>query len=76
MKWPQSVGVAVNVSAMQFSHNGFVQIVTNALASSGLDPGRLELELTESVFMGDSENTEAIFGMLKKLGVRPGNAFK
>ena len=70
MEWPQSVRVAVNVSAVQFASPGFPAIVTNALATSGLDAERLELELTESVFMGDSENTDEIFRQLKQLGVR------
>ena len=70
MEWPQSVRVAVNVSAVQFASPGFPAIVTNALAASGLDAERLELELTESVFMGDSENTDEIFRQLKQLGVR------
>ena len=70
MAWPHSVRVAVNVSAVQFASPGFPAIVTSALTDSGLDPGRLELELTESVFMGDSETTDAIFGQLKQLGVR------
>ncbi len=70
MQWPQSVRVAVNVSAVQFASPGFPAIVTSALADSGLDPGRLELELTESVFMGDSETTDEIFRQLKLLGVR------
>jgi diguanylate cyclase (GGDEF)-like protein len=68
--WPSSVRVAVNVSAVQFANPGFVAIVTNALAAAGLEPERLELELTESVFMGDSEATEATFRMLKGIGVR------
>jgi diguanylate cyclase (GGDEF)-like protein len=70
MQWPGSLHVAVNVSAKQFCHNGFPAVVTNALAESGLPPGRLELELTESVFMGDSEATDEIFKMLKGIGVR------
>ncbi len=70
MQWPQSVRVAVNVSAVQFASPGVPAIVTSALADSGLDPGRLELELTESVFMGDSETTDEIFRQLKLLGVR------
>ena len=70
LAWPETVRVAVNVSAVQFATPGFVGIVTNALAASGLEPGRLELELTESVFMGDSESTDATFRMLKDLGVR------
>jgi diguanylate cyclase (GGDEF)-like protein/PAS domain S-box-containing protein len=70
LAWPETVRVAVNVSALQFTNPGFVSVVTNALASSGLAPDRLELELTESVFMGDSEVTEQTFKMLKELGVR------
>jgi diguanylate cyclase (GGDEF)-like protein len=69
-EWPESVRVAVNVSARQFTANGFVDIVADALQASGLDPDRLELELTESVFMGDSEATDETFRALKKLGVR------
>lgn len=68
--WPETVRVAVNVSAVQFSNNGFLAVVTNALAESGLAPDRLELELTESVFMGDSEATDKTFRALKELGVR------
>lgn len=68
--WPKSVRVAVNVSAKQFAQKGFVNLVTNALAASELEPDRLELELTESVFMGDSEEVEETFEQIKKLGVR------
>ncbi|HEY6816310.1 MAG TPA: EAL domain-containing protein [Croceibacterium sp.] len=69
-RWPETVRVAVNVSAMQFKNTGFLSVVTNVLASSGLSPDRLELELTESVFMGDSEATDKTFTALKELGVR------
>ena len=62
--------MAVNVSAVQFNNPGFDAQVTSALATSGLTPERLELELTESVFMGDSEATERTFAALKGLGVR------
>ena len=68
--WPETVRVAVNVSAVQFNNTSFLAVVTNALAASGLAPDRLELELTESVFMGDSEATEKTFAALKELGVR------
>ena len=70
MNWPKSVRVAVNVSAVQFANSGFVEIVTDTLVQSGLEPERLELELTESVFMGDSETVDNTFSMLKDLGVR------
>ena len=69
-QWPETVRVAVNVSAVQFNNNAFVAVVTNALAHAGLAPDRLELELTESVFMGDSEQTDRTFRELKELGVR------
>ena len=65
-----SVKVSVNVSASQFSNPGFAAIVAQALAHSGLDPDRLELELTESIFLGDQAATEDMFNALKLLGVR------
>jgi diguanylate cyclase (GGDEF)-like protein len=70
LAWPDTVRVAVNVSALQFTNPSFPDIVMAALDESGLDPTRLELELTESVFMGDSDTTEATFKTLKDLGVR------
>ncbi|MEP7348820.1 MAG: EAL domain-containing protein [Sphingorhabdus sp.] len=70
MQWPKSVRVAVNVSAAQFANSDLVAIVTDALKTSGLEANRLELELTESVFMGDSETIDDIFKTLKELGVR------
>jgi len=70
LQWPSSVRIAVNVSAVQFANSGFPEIVMNALAASGLEPERLELELTESVFMGDSETIDNTFKILKELGVR------
>ncbi|MGN6500172.1 MAG: putative bifunctional diguanylate cyclase/phosphodiesterase, partial [Tsuneonella sp.] len=70
LQWPESVRVAVNVSPRQFTAQGFVSVVANVLASTGINPDRLELELTESVFMGDSEATEVTFRALKDLGVR------
>lgn len=68
--WPRSVSVAVNISPNQFVNAGFPEVVTNALAATALEPGRLELELTESIFVGDSETAERIFATLKNIGVR------
>ncbi len=70
MQWPESVRVAINVSALQFNSSGFIAVVTQALAESGLAPDRLELELTESVFMGDGDQNDRTFKALKMLGVR------
>ncbi|NBW76318.1 MAG: EAL domain-containing protein [Sphingomonadaceae bacterium] len=69
-EWPGSVRVSVNVSAAQFGNHGFPALVAQALAYSGLPPERLELELTESVFLGDKSATEEMFTALKMLGVR------
>ncbi|GAA4644030.1 hypothetical protein GCM10023115_19900 [Pontixanthobacter gangjinensis] len=69
-KWPKSLRVAVNVSAVQFANPGLPSVVANALAHSGLEPDRLELELTESIFVGDNDETERMFAQLKGLGVR------
>ncbi|HEX9806123.1 MAG TPA: EAL domain-containing protein [Alteraurantiacibacter sp.] len=68
--WAKTVRVAVNVSAVQFAHAGFPGMVTEVLSETGLEPDRLELELTESVFMGDSESVDETFAALKSLGIR------
>jgi diguanylate cyclase (GGDEF)-like protein/PAS domain S-box-containing protein len=70
LQWPETIRVAVNVSAKQFIRPGFKKAVAAALAASGLPPARLELEITESVFVGDLESVDAIFRDLKKLGIR------
>ena len=69
-KWPESVRIAVNVSPLQFSNPALPAIVTSALASAQVDPSRLELEITESVFLNDDESTDAMFIALKRVGVR------
>ena len=68
--WPGSLTVSVNVSAHQFSSESLPSVVTKALAATGLKPERLELEITESVFMGDAHAVELMFKRLKKIGVR------
>ena len=62
--------VAVNVSPLQFSNPALPLIITNALAAAQIDPGRLELEITESVFLADDEGSDAMFAALKRVGVR------
>jgi diguanylate cyclase (GGDEF)-like protein len=68
--WPDHVSVAVNLSSIQFSSPGLPALIMNALASAELDPARLELEITESVFLVDSPATDEIFTQLKSIGVR------
>jgi diguanylate cyclase (GGDEF)-like protein/PAS domain S-box-containing protein len=65
-----SVAVAVNVSAQQFATGKLVQTVVDALASSGLQPCYLEIELTESVLMQDTEMALQQIAALRELGVR------
>ncbi|GGC17972.1 GGDEF domain-containing protein [Novosphingobium marinum] len=69
-RWPESVRVAVNVSPLQFANPALPSVVTNALAASQVNPDRLELEITESVFLDDNHSTEAMFAALKRVGVR------
>jgi diguanylate cyclase (GGDEF)-like protein/PAS domain S-box-containing protein len=69
-KWPDEVKVAVNLSAVQFRSRNLVQAVISALAHSGLSPRRLELEITESVFLAETEANLAILHQLRELGVR------
>jgi diguanylate cyclase (GGDEF)-like protein/PAS domain S-box-containing protein len=69
-EWPGHLRVAVNVSARQFINSDFTRAVAAALAHSQLPPGRLELEITESVFVGDVESVDKTFRTLKRLGVR------
>ena len=69
-RWPGDLRVAVNVSANQFDSANLPGLVSNALANSGLDPKRLELEITESVFMGDVDVVDTMFARLKTIGVK------
>jgi diguanylate cyclase (GGDEF)-like protein/PAS domain S-box-containing protein len=69
-RWPSDVTVTVNVSPVQFKSENLVQTVISALATSGLPAKRLELEITESVLLGDDEKTLLMLHQLKELGVR------
>jgi diguanylate cyclase (GGDEF)-like protein/PAS domain S-box-containing protein len=68
-KWPAEVKVAVNLSPVQFRSRNLVQVVISALAHSGLSPTRLELEITESLFLAETEANLAILHQLRELGV-------
>jgi diguanylate cyclase (GGDEF)-like protein len=68
MRWPPNVKVAVNLSPVQFRGRGLVQAVVGALAHSGLAPGRLELEITESVLLSETEVNLATLHQLREIG--------
>ena len=69
-RWPEGVRVAVNVSPIQFANPALPAIVTSALAKSGIAPARLELEITEGVFLDESASSDQMFKSLKAIGVR------
>src|SRR5213075_2849149 len=68
--WPANLKIAVNFSPAQFRSPGLLQAIINALAASGLSPVRLELEITETILLQDSEATLATLYRLRELGVR------
>jgi diguanylate cyclase (GGDEF)-like protein/PAS domain S-box-containing protein len=68
--WPNEIKVAVNLSPVQFRQQSLVPSVVSALANAGLDPKRLELEITESVLLADSDANLAVLHRLRNLGVR------
>ena len=68
--WPGNLRVAVNLSPAQFRSPGLVQVVVDALATSGLAPERLELEITENILLHDSKTTLAMLFQLREMGVR------
>ena len=68
--WPDGQSVAVNLSAAQFQRGDIVATVRGALERSGLEPARLELEITESLLMTDTDRIVGILETLSGLGVR------
>jgi diguanylate cyclase (GGDEF)-like protein len=69
-KWPSPIRVAVNVSPEQLHNPSFVTVVAQALANSGLPADRLELEVTESVFMREGTGAIQVLERILDLGVR------
>ncbi|MEJ8571169.1 putative bifunctional diguanylate cyclase/phosphodiesterase [Microbaculum marinum] len=64
------LGIAINLSSVQFKQHGIVSTVTQALSHANLDPARLELEITESVLLLESEETLDALHQLRDIGVR------
>ena len=69
-QWPEDISVAVNLSPLQIKAPGAVLAIEQALREANLDPHRLELEVTESLFLEDSEQTAAFIDELSAMGVR------
>ena len=68
--WPPDTTVAVNLSAAQFQSGDLVAVVKDALDASGLAPHRLEVEITESIFLQGSDSNLEILGQLGAFGVK------
>ena len=69
-QWPEMVRVAVNLSPLQFNDPNVAAMVAKHLSETGVQPERLELEITEGVFLAEGDSTDETFAKLKKLGVR------
>jgi diguanylate cyclase (GGDEF)-like protein len=69
-KWRNDIKVAVNLSPAQFRNQALLQVVIGSLAASGLSPGRLELEITESVLLQKNDKTLEMLHELRGMGVR------
>jgi diguanylate cyclase (GGDEF)-like protein len=69
-QWPADLKIAVNLSPAQFRRPGLVETVVEALNASGLPADRLELEITESSLLQNSEATLGMLYQLRELGVR------
>ena len=68
--WPDQVRIAVNLSPLQFNDPNVVNVVGTHLAETGVRAERLELEITEGVFLAEGDSTDETFAKLKALGVR------
>ena len=68
--WPDSVRIAVNLSPIQFNDPSIIDIVGATLAETKVRAERVELEITEGVFLADNDATDVTFARLKALGVR------
>jgi EAL domain-containing protein (putative c-di-GMP-specific phosphodiesterase class I) len=69
-QWPSEVKVAVNLSPIQVMNQNLVPVVVGALAAAGLPASRLEIEITESVLMQNTDTTLTALHRLRELGVR------
>ena len=69
-RWPENLSVSVNLSPLQLGSPGLVPTIINALAANGVAPHRLEVEITETVLMNDSEANLRVLHQLRSLGIQ------
>jgi diguanylate cyclase (GGDEF)-like protein len=68
--WPDEVRVAVNLSATQFRTGNLVETIKRAVVDAGLEPARLEVEITESLLLQDTASTQDTLREIRDFGVR------
>ena len=68
--WPSDQTIAINISVVQFSQEKFIELILQAIAESGILPGQVELEITESVLLGNETEVLDTLHALKQEGVR------
>jgi EAL domain-containing protein (putative c-di-GMP-specific phosphodiesterase class I) len=68
--WPNRLEIAVNLSPIQFRHGDLAGLVHSILLETGLSPGRLQLEITERVMIGDFSRALTVLRRLKALGTQ------
>jgi diguanylate cyclase (GGDEF)-like protein len=68
--WPEDISIAVNVSPRQLRDPGFIVTLVSALTQAGLEPSRLELEVTETVFLELTGATQKVLQQIQSLGVK------
>jgi diguanylate cyclase (GGDEF)-like protein len=68
-QWPANIRVAVNVSAVQFQNANILQTFVRALAEARVTPGRLEIEITESILLSKYDSAASVLNSLLELGV-------
>jgi diguanylate cyclase (GGDEF)-like protein len=70
VSWPKNLTIAVNLSVAQFKSKRLVDAVGEAIRAAGLCPSRLELEITETVLMQDTDAALSVLGKLREIGIR------
>ncbi len=68
--WPDGIGVSVNLSAVDFQSRNIIDVIAHSLQLSGLEPSRLEIEVTETALLNDQILTRTILEEIKGMGVR------
>jgi diguanylate cyclase (GGDEF)-like protein len=68
--WPDDITLAINISPAQFRNENLIKVVTHALATSGLAPERLELEITEAILLEHTDATLDTLNRLRAFGIR------